>query len=79
VTLAGCVDDSATPIDPQEPGVTFDFTDVTHTMEPTPDMRAAAEQQCRDDAALDEGYVKAVDPSSGAVMAEITINCDEVR
>lgn len=78
-SLAGCVDDSATPVDPQQPGVTADFTDVTHTMEPTEDMKTAAEQQCLDDASLAEGYVKAVDPQSGAVMAEFSISCDEVR
>lgn len=79
VSLAGCVDDSATPVDPQQPGVTADFTDVTHTMEPTEDMKAAAEQQCLDDDSLAEGYVKAVDPQSGAIMAEFSISCDEVR
>ncbi len=77
--LAGCIDDSATPIDPQQPGVTVDFTDVTHTMEPTDDMRNAAEKQCLDDAELDEGYVKAVDPTSGNVLAEFSISCSEVR
>jgi hypothetical protein len=77
--LAGCVDDSATPVDPQQPGVTADFTDVTHTMEPTDDMKSAAEQQCLDDASLAEGYVKAVDPQSGAILAEFSISCDEVR
>ena len=78
-SLVGCVDDSATPVDPQQPGVTADFTDVTHTMEPTEDMKSAAEQQCLDDSSLDEGYVKAVDPQSGAVLTEFSISCDEVR
>jgi len=77
--LAGCVDDSATPIDPQQPGLDLDMTDVTHTMEPTAEMKAAAEQQCLDDANLAEGYVKAVDPDSGTIFAEYAVDCAEVR
>lgn len=77
--LAGCVDDSATPIDPARPPVTADLTDVTHTMEPTSQMEEAAEQQCLDDPGLAEGYVKAVDPSSQETLAEITVDCSEVR
>ena len=77
--LAGCVDDSATPIDPQQPGLDLDMTDVTHTMEPTVEMREAAEQQCLDDDDLAEGYVRAVDSDSGAILAEYSIDCTEVR
>lgn len=77
--LSACVDDSATPIDPSQPGVVDPFTDVTHTMEPTFEMQEAAKQQCLDDADLDEGYVRAVDPDSGNVLAEFAISCDEVR
>ncbi len=79
VLLTACVDDSATPIDPSNPRSTDPFTDVTHTMEPTSEMEEAAKQQCLDDADLDEGYVKAVDPDTGNVRAEFSIPCDEVR
>ena len=55
------------------------MTDVTHTMEPTVEMREAAEQQCLDDDDLAEGYVRAVDSDSGAILAEYSIDCTEVR
>ncbi len=56
-----------------------DFPDVTHVLEPTDEMRTVAEQQCLDDPALEEGYVRAVAPDSGDVLAEVSVRCDEVR
>ncbi|MEM7273269.1 MAG: hypothetical protein AAF547_09340 [Actinomycetota bacterium] len=75
--LAACVDDSATPIEPGRAPI--DLTDVTHTMEPTPEMQDAAEQQCLDDPELAEGYVRAVDPDTDAILAELTLPCSDVR
>lgn len=78
--LAACSGEEAVPIDPANPPTTLpDLTDVTHGLEPTDQMREAAEQQCLDDPELDEGYIRAVDPDTEAVMAELTVDCAEVR
>ncbi len=53
--------------------------DVTHFLEPTEQMRDAAEQQCLDDPDLAEGYVRAVSPDTDEVMAELSVDCAEVR
>jgi hypothetical protein len=53
--------------------------DVTHFLEPTEQMRDAAEQQCLDDPDLAEGYVRAVSPDTDEVMAELSVDCPEVR
>ena len=53
--------------------------DVTHFLEPTEQMRDAAEQQCLDDPDLAEGYVRAVSPDTDEVMAELSVDCTEVR
>ncbi len=82
VTLAaaGCSGEEAVPIDPANPPTTApDLTDVTHAIEPTDQMRAAASQQCLDDPDLAEGYVRAVDPATDQVVAELAVDCDEVR
>lgn len=55
------------------------FPDVTHVLDPTDEMQTVAEQQCLDDPSLDEGYVRAVAPDSGDILAEVTVPCDEVR
>ncbi len=75
----GCSGEEAIPIDPANPPVSVDLTDVTHGLEPTEQMRDAAEQQCLDDPDLIEGYVRAVDPDTGAMLAELSVGCDEVR
>jgi hypothetical protein len=84
--LAGCSGETAVPIDPRNPPLLEDGTDgggltseVTHPINATPEMQRLARQQCLDDPTLVEGYVRAVDPGTGAVMAEITVACDEVR
>lgn len=84
--LTGCSGEAAVPVDPQNPPLLDDGTDggrstpdVTHPINPTPEMRELARQQCLDEPALVEGYVRAVDPGSGAVMAEVTVACQEVR
>ena len=53
--------------------------DVTHSMNPTPQMEQLAREQCLDDPTRSEGFVRAVDPDSGEVFAEFSIDCDEVR
>ena len=81
--LAACTGEEAVPIDPANPPTvpttTVDLTDVTHSLQPTDEMREMAEDQCRDDPTLSEGYVRAVDPNTDEVLAEITVDCDEVR
>ena len=76
---AACTGEEAIPIDPANPPVPApDLTDVTHRLEPTEQMRQAAEQQCRDDPDLVEGYVRAVDPATGDVLSELSIDCADV-
>ena len=76
----GCSGEEAIPIDPANPPVpSVDLTDVTHRIEPTEEMRQAAAQQCLDDPALAEGYVRAVDPDTEDVVAELSVDCEEVR
>lgn len=74
VGISACsgADEAETPADAE-------FPDVTHVLEPTDEMQTVAEQQCLDDPSLDEGYVRAVAPDSGDVLAEVTVACDEVR
>lgn len=72
MVAAGCGDD------PAAPGADV-FTDVTHLIEPTEQMRLAAEQQCLDDPDLVSGYVAAVAPETEEVLAEISVDCSEVR
>lgn len=80
VIAGGCSGEEAVPIDPANPPTTgVDLTDVTHSIDPTEDMRDAAEQQCLDQPELAEGYIRAVDPEDGRVLAEVTVDCDEVR
>ncbi len=75
-----CSGEEAIPIDPANPPTTaVDLTDVTHQIEPTEQMRDAAEQQCLDDATLAEGYVRAVEPDTEEILAEVTVDCVEVR
>ncbi len=79
---SGCTGEQATPIDPANPpDITSpgDLTDVSHEIQPTDQMRDAAEQQCLDDPDLDEGYVQAVDPEDDRILAEIAVVCREVR
>lgn len=79
---AGCTEEDAVPIDPANPPTTaaeLDLTDITHTLEPTPQMEQLARQQCLDDPDADQGYIEAVDPETGDVMSAITVDCDEVR
>ena len=54
-------------------------TDVTHTIDPTDQMREAAAQQCLDDVDLATGYVRAVDPTTGNVLSDVEVDCGEVR
>lgn len=76
--MAGCSADDAESIDPETPPAA-DMSDVTHTLEPTDQMRDAAIQQCLDDPELDVGYVRAVAPESGAVLSELEVDCAEAR
>jgi hypothetical protein len=76
----GCSGEEAVPIDPANPPTTApELTDVTHALEPTDQMREEARRQCLDDPDLDEGYIRAVDPDGGAVLAEVAVDCAEVR
>ena len=79
---AGCTEEDAVPIDPANPPTTaaeLDLSDVTHSLEPTPQMEQLARQQCLDDPDAEQGYIEAVDPETGDVMSAITVDCDEVR
>jgi hypothetical protein len=76
VGFAACAGTSDGQPDPAGAG---DLSDVTHFVEPTDQMRAAAEQQCRNDPELAQGYVKAVSPDTEEIVAEITLDCDDVR
>ncbi len=78
--LSGCGEEDATPIDPANPPTTeLDLTGVTHLFEPSPEMIEAAEAQCRDNPDLDEGYVKAVDPATEAVVSEYSVDCSTLN
>ncbi len=80
LVAVACSGEEAIPIDPANPPTTaVDLTDVTHQIEPTQQMQDAAEQQCLDDPALTEGYVRAVDPDTEEILAEFSVDCDEVR
>ncbi|MDH5521469.1 MAG: hypothetical protein OEZ14_13150 [Acidimicrobiia bacterium] len=79
--LVGCSGEEAVPIDPANPPV-VDVEpppDVTHLIEPTPEMEDLARRQCVDDPSLDQGYVEAVDPNTDRVLSRITVDCAEVR
>ncbi len=76
VSVAACSDGGA---EPDEAPSSDGSTDVTHTLEPTDQMRQAAEQQCLDDPEKETGYVRAVDPTSGDVLAELEVPCGPVR
>ncbi len=75
VVMAGCGSDGSQS-DQGDPG---DITDVTHELEPTQQMRQAAEQQCIDNPDQETGYIKAVAPETGKILAEIELDCSEVR
>jgi hypothetical protein len=79
VVGTACTGEEAVPIDPANPPTTLpDLTGITHLIEPTDQMRDAAEAQCfTDDRA--EGYIEAVDASTGQVLSSITVDCAEVR
>ncbi len=42
-------------------------------------LQELAEQQCLDDPSLSEGTVRIVDPSTGEVVSELVLPCEEVR
>jgi hypothetical protein len=80
----GCGSEDAIPIDPANPptpsdGAELETPDVSHPIEPTEQMQDIARQQCLDDPEREQGYVRAVDPESGEVFAEFTVDCAEVR
>ncbi len=74
-SLAACGSDGTDPAQ-GDPG---DLTNVTHMLEPTDQMREAAEQQCLDDPDLAEGYVRAVSPDTDEILAEISVDCADIR
>lgn len=74
--LSACSGSSEPPV--EEPSLEF-LPDVTHVLEPTDQMRQAAEQQCLDDPDLAEGYVRAVSPDTEEILAEVSIDCTDVR
>lgn len=79
IIMVGCGGEAATPIDPADPPTTANLDEISHTLQPTEEMEDAARQQCVDDPTLESGYVKAVVPETGEVLAEFTIDCSEVR
>lgn len=79
-TLTGCSGEEAVPIDPANPPVLdAEPPDVSHPIQPTPQMEELARRQCVDDPSLDEGYVEAVDPNTDQVLTRITVDCATVR
>lgn len=79
MVLVGCSGEEAVPIDPANPPVVeVEPPDVTHRIEPTPQMEELARQQCIDDPSLDEGYVEAVDPATDQVLSQVSVDCAEV-
>jgi len=89
VVMTACAAEEAVPIDPANPptvGVETTISsearltpDLSHSIAPTAEMEGLARQQCLDDPAKSEGYVRAVDPETGSVLVEFTIDCSEVR
>lgn len=80
VVLTACVGEEAVPIDPANPPVVdVEPPNVTHLIEPTPQMEELARRQCVDDPSLDEGYVEAVDPNTDQVLTRVAVDCAEVR
>ncbi len=78
--LAGCAGEEAVPIDPANPPVLeADPPPITHLIPPTPQMEELARRQCLDDLSLDRGYVEAVDPETGDVLSDVTVECADVR
>lgn len=78
--VAGCSGEEAVPIDPANPPVLeTDPPSVTHLIPATPQMEEFARRQCLDDPSLEQGYVEAVDPETGDVLSDITVECAEVR
>ena len=78
--LAGCSGEEAVPIDPANPPVLdAEPPDISHPIQPTPEMEALARRQCVDDPSLDQGYVEAVDPNTDRVLTRITVDCATVR
>lgn len=78
-----CSEEKAIPIDPANPPTSdaseIDMTDVTHSLDPTPEMEQLARQQCLDDPEAGEGYIQAVNQETGEVMAEASVDCADVR
>ena len=50
-----------------------------HAIGESPQARAYAEEQCRNDPAAERGVVRIVDPSTQRVVGEVIVDCDEVR
>lgn len=75
IILSACGSDGADPAQ----GDPDDMTGVTHMLEPTDQMRQAAEQQCLDSPDKEVGYVKAVSPDTGEMLAELEVDCAQVR
>jgi hypothetical protein len=84
--LVACSGETAVPIDPDNPlpaerldPAAIPAPNVTHSLTPTPQMEQLARQQCLEDNTLDQGFVQAVDPESGEILAEFTLDCAQVR
>jgi hypothetical protein len=77
---AACAEEESTPIDLGRGGASpSERPAVPHAINETPEARAFAEQQCRDDPGLDEGVIRIVDPVSEQVVGEIVVECEAVR
>lgn len=81
VGLAGCSEQETVPLDIEgtiplvEPPAHSD----TGNEEARAQGQLLAEQQCLDDPTLEEGIVQIAKPDTNVVVAEIVVDCSEVR
>ena len=79
----GCTTEQPTPLDFDGAPVTTASSAVPTTEDPNAASRAMgqqlAEQQCLDDPTKTEGVVEVAQPETGIVVAEIVVDCADVR
>lgn len=61
------------------PAVDGEPPPTPHAIGESPQARAYAEEQCRDDPEAERGVVRIVDPSTQRVVGEVIVDCAEVR
>lgn len=78
VAGSACTDEATEPITPGGSPTTAS-TLPAHAVTPTPEVEEYARQQCLDDPSLGEGVVRIIEPETDTVVAEVVIDCDDVR